>query len=59
MWHSKKMGGRSSGHPIHHKFKFAPEGRVRSSPAIADGVVYFGSDDTYLYAVDLQTGQEI
>lgn len=31
---------------------------VYSSPAIADGVVYFGSGDRYLYAVDIQTGVE-
>ncbi|MBD2429283.1 PQQ-binding-like beta-propeller repeat protein [Phormidium sp. FACHB-1136] len=28
------------------------EGRVGSSPAIADGVVYFGSVDGHLYAVE-------
>jgi outer membrane protein assembly factor BamB len=30
-----------------------------SSPIIADGVVYIGSDDGHLYAVDRQTGQEL
>ena len=30
---------------------------VYSSPAVADGVVYFGSHDGHLYAVDTQTGQ--
>jgi outer membrane protein assembly factor BamB len=29
-----------------------------SSPAIASGLVYFGSGDGHLYAVDLQTGEE-
>ena len=29
-----------------------------SSPAFADGVVYFGSTDDYLYALDATTGQE-
>ena len=28
------------------------------APAIVDGVVYFGSENSYLYAVDIQTGQE-
>ena len=28
------------------------------SPAVSDGVVYVGSNDTYLYAVDVQSGQE-
>ena len=30
---------------------------VRSSPAIVDGVVYFGSVDNYLYAVDADSGE--
>ena len=29
-----------------------------SSPGISDDIVYFGSDDGYLYAVDIQTGEE-
>ncbi|MEJ5360735.1 MAG: PQQ-binding-like beta-propeller repeat protein [Spirochaetota bacterium] len=33
------------------KWKFKTEGWVVSSPAIADGVVYFGSVDKNLYAV--------
>lgn len=40
----------------------APEydilGAIVSSPAIANGVIYFGSYDGYLYALDLNTGQE-
>ena len=40
------------------KWKFKTKGRVFSSPAIADGVVYFGSVDGNLYAVDIKTGQE-
>ena len=40
------------------KWKFKTEGWVYSSPAIADGVVYFGSKDGNLYAVDIKTGQE-
>ena len=27
-----------------------------SSPVISDGVIYFGSEDSYLYAVDIQSG---
>lgn len=33
------------------KWKFNKEGSVTTSPAVADGVVYFGSHDGYLYAV--------
>ena len=40
------------------KWKFKAKLAVFSSPAIADGVVYFGSHDKHLYAVDIQTGQE-
>jgi outer membrane protein assembly factor BamB len=38
------------------KWKFHTHGEVVSSPAIVAGVVYFGSNDGNLYAVDQQTG---
>ena len=38
------------------KWQFHTDGRVYSSPAIVKGIVYFGSTDHYLYAVDQQTG---
>ena len=37
---------------------FETGGAIMSSPAVVDGVVYFGSDDTYLHAVDAKTGKE-
>ena len=40
------------------KWAFKTEGPIRSSPAVADGVVYFGSYDGNLYAVDIKTGKE-
>ena len=40
------------------KWKFKTEDMVSSSPAVVDGVVYFGSEDGYLYAVNKNTGQE-
>jgi outer membrane protein assembly factor BamB len=40
------------------KWKFETGGAVWSSPVVAGGVVYFGSDDGYFYAVDVETGQE-
>jgi eukaryotic-like serine/threonine-protein kinase len=38
------------------KWKFQTNGRVISSPAVANGLVYVGSMDQNLYAVDQQTG---
>ncbi|MEE8354065.1 MAG: PQQ-binding-like beta-propeller repeat protein, partial [Dehalococcoidales bacterium] len=34
------------------------ESWIESSPAVADGLVYFGSNDGYFYAVDAFTGEE-
>jgi outer membrane protein assembly factor BamB len=39
-------------------WKFETDGNVGSSPAVVDGVVYFGSYDGHLYAVDVKSGQE-
>ena len=39
------------------KWQLQTDDKVNSSPAVSDGVVYFGSDDNYLYAVNTQTGQ--
>src|SRR5262249_8678731 len=38
------------------KWKFATGGKVLSSPVADKGVLYFGSDDRNLYAVDAETG---
>lgn len=40
------------------KWAFKTDGWVLSSPAIAGGLVYFGSDDKNLYALDASTGAE-
>jgi outer membrane protein assembly factor BamB len=40
------------------KWAFKTEGPVLSSPAVAGGVVYFGSVDNNLYAVDQETGKQ-
>jgi outer membrane protein assembly factor BamB len=40
------------------KWKFPTNGPIRSSPVISKQVIYFGSDDSHLYAVDLKTGLE-
>ena len=39
-------------------WKFQTGDVVHASPAYADGVVFFGSWDSYFYAVDARTGQE-
>jgi outer membrane protein assembly factor BamB len=39
-------------------WRFETAGPVRSSPVVADGVVYFGSADGHLYAVDAATGAQ-
>src|SRR5262245_23652508 len=40
------------------KWAHKTNGAVRSSPAVTNDAVYFGSGDGYLYAVDIQSGQE-
>jgi outer membrane protein assembly factor BamB len=40
------------------KWTFKTGGPIVASPAIADGVVYIPSMDTYLYALDQETGKE-
>ncbi|MFC1921201.1 PQQ-binding-like beta-propeller repeat protein [Chloroflexota bacterium] len=40
------------------KWVFPTGAAVRSSPAVIDGTVYFGSQDSNLYAVDAETGEE-
>ena len=40
------------------KWKFKTGDSVFSSPAVSDDVVYFGSYDNYLYALDAKTGEE-
>src|ERR1700733_1610330 len=40
------------------KWKFQTKGMVFSSPAVVGGVIYVGSNDRNLYAVDLSSGTE-
>ena len=40
------------------KWSFKTNGPIISSPSVADGLVYVGSADGNLYAVDLNTGQQ-
>src|SRR6516164_517825 len=39
-------------------WKFSTKDAIEGTPAIANGVVYIGSFDEHLYAIDLQTGNE-
>src|SRR3974390_36662 len=41
---------------LNPKWRFQTDGRIRSSAALVNGVVYFGSDDGYLYAVKASDG---
>ena len=38
------------------KWQFHTNGQVLSSPAVADGILYIGSSDHFLYALDAATG---
>lgn len=40
------------------KWTFATKGQIYSSPAVVDGVVYVGSTDGAVYAIDAATGTE-
>ncbi len=44
--------------PLELLWKFKPGDGVSSSPAVADGVVYVGSYDDYVYALDADSGEE-
>ena len=41
------------------KWTFTAGGGIHSSPAVVNGVVYFGSRDHYIYALNAETGQQI
>ena len=41
------------------KWSYATGGTVYSSPAVANGVVYVGSEDNNLYALDAKTGAKL
>ena len=40
------------------KWTFTTGGGIHSSPTVVDGIVYFGSQDHYLYALDAATGEQ-
>lgn len=66
LWENKLLFGNETGHFYAHN---APDlsrewsadvgGKVRASPAVAAGVVYFGCMDARLYALDARTGKTL
>ena len=42
-----------------HAWRFPTGGKVRSTPAVAEGKAFFGSEDGNLYAVSLKEGKEV
>lgn len=45
--------------PVEATWTFDTGGAVRSSPAVARGIVYVGSDDGFVYALSARTGEEL
>ncbi len=41
------------------EWEFESEGIIQSSPAVADGLVYFGSTDHKVYCLDAKTGEKV
>ena len=41
------------------RWRFSTNGEVWSTPAVRDGIVYFGSLDHYVHAVDLANGSQV
>jgi len=41
------------------KWKFKAEGAVTTSPALVDGLIYFGSQDGNLYALNSESGEKV
>jgi len=54
--HTGVYAGRSVPQFARIKWKFHTNNQVLSSPAVADGTVYVGSNDHFLYALDAATG---
>jgi outer membrane protein assembly factor BamB len=41
------------------KWRFKTGGKVRSTPAVVEGIACFGSEDGHLYAIDISNGQSL
>lgn len=51
--------GRAPHEITHVRWEFKTGGRIFSSPVVADGMVFVGSNDHFLYAIDAETGREV
>ena len=58
---SAHTGYSSSEAPLTNQtlWNFTTGGAVESSPVVANGIVYVGSDDGYIYALDASTGTKV
>jgi outer membrane protein assembly factor BamB len=56
--HAGFYPGRPGAHLAGIQWRFATAGSVTSSPVVVKGVVYVGSGDGHVYALDLETGGE-
>lgn len=56
--HAGTYAGKPGPHLAGLQWRFPTHGAVTSSPVAADGVVYVGSGDGHVYALDLATGEE-
>jgi eukaryotic-like serine/threonine-protein kinase len=57
--HSGESGTQAVAHFKEVNYAFKTNGTVRSTPAYADGRIYFGSSDGNCYAIDAGNGKEL
>ena len=41
------------------KWKFKSNGAINSSPVIKNGIIYFGSHDSYFYGLEIESGEKL
>lgn len=56
--HSGSIDSESRTFKGHIKWVFSTQGPIHSSPSVANGIVYVGSRDGHLYALEAETGME-
>jgi len=58
----QRLLGRASGtlpDSLRFAWKFKTNGQIKSSPAIDDHLVFIGSSDSNVYAIDLESGRQV